>query len=106
MGLGLYYDPDGNPIDRDTWYERVLNQDDTRVALDRNGSTIVSTVWLGIDLGGAFRHDGPPLIYETMVFSDDEFDGRCERTPTRDAAKLAHLLMCKTVGVEITEGVS
>lgn len=67
-----YYDRQGNPITTDQWlqivgadmapphpYRRVARTNDV-------GGFDVSTVWLGID--HRFGGDGPPLIFETMVF--------------------------------------
>jgi hypothetical protein len=49
----------------------------------------VSTVWLGID--HRFGGDGPPLIFESMVFSKaggDELD--CKRFATLGDARTGH----------------
>lgn len=44
-----------------------------RVALDRVGIVEVSTVFLGLD--HSFRLEGPPVLYETMVFRPTAPDG-------------------------------
>lgn len=48
------------------WFERA----DRRVGLDEIGPFRVSTIFLGLD--HSFGR-GPPLIFETMVFTDDAF---------------------------------
>lgn len=51
----------------------------------------VSTVWLGLD--HSFEN-GPPLIFETMVFSEDGETLDMTRTSTEMEAKIAHAEMC------------
>ena len=59
-----------------------------RVALDGVGNYNVSTVWLGLDHQYG---EGPPLIFETMVFPDDSFvDSFCERYSTETEALDGH----------------
>lgn len=50
-------------------------------------STEISTVFLGLDHN--FYGDGPPLLFETMVFGGP-LDQYCERTATWHAAEQAH----------------
>ena len=67
--MSRYHDRDGRPIDLYEWAHLMEDQDYKRVQWDLvNGRWYVSTVWLGLDhnwWGGA------PLIFETMVFSQD-----------------------------------
>lgn len=85
----LYYDMDGQPMSLEAW-AAMLNDIDTRqLALDElpNGQR-VSTVWLGLDHSFG---NGPPLIFETMVFGGRyprDLDG--ERYATRDEALSGH----------------
>lgn len=62
-----YYDRDGTPLTLEQWasgYGRT--PDRRRVAEDTVDGYWVSTVWLGMN----HRYgDGPPLIFETMVFA-------------------------------------
>lgn len=51
--------------------------------------TFVSTVFLGLD--HSFSPDGPPLLYETMIFRDDEDDQEQWRYSTLEEAKAGHL---------------
>lgn len=62
-----YFDLDGHEISEEHFLALYAN---TKMRLFRqtnlpNGGR-VSTVWLGID--HSFTPDGPPLIFETMVF--------------------------------------
>src|SRR5580765_3912616 len=68
------YNRQGEPIS-EMEFNRLLGlevDDDLyrRVASTVVGSYWVSTVWLG--LNHRFLGDGPPIIFETMVFSNDE----------------------------------
>lgn len=65
------------------WYETA----DRTVAKSAVGPYRVSTVFLG--LNHAFG-DGPPLIFETMVFGPDSDDVWCERCSTWDQAEAQH----------------
>ena len=78
-----YYDIDGQPITMDEWAERFK---DNRVALEERGDVSVSTVWLGLDHQYG---DGPPLIFETMIFGG-EHDQDQWRYSTREGALAGH----------------
>lgn len=62
-----YYDRQGKPITMEEWAGLFgrLPYKIVRQELLRNGF-MVSTVWLGLD--HRWLPDGPPLIFETMVF--------------------------------------
>lgn len=60
--MSEYYDRQGNPISMDEWVNRFR---DNRVAYDEIDGITISTVYLG--LNHAFD-EGPPLIFETMIF--------------------------------------
>lgn len=84
--MSEWYDPDGNPIsDREVG---PLMRDPERkfVAKTHVHEVEVSTVWLGLDHSFG---DGPPLIFETMVFGGPH-DQYCERWPTKEAAQAGH----------------
>ena len=51
------------------------------------GDAAVSTVFLGLD--HRWEPDGPPVLYETMIFGG-EHDGDMDRYCTRDAAEAGH----------------
>ncbi len=51
------------------------------------GDVRVSTVFLGIDHN--WSREGPPILWETMVFGG-EHDDYCKRYPTPEEAKKGH----------------
>jgi hypothetical protein len=51
---------------------------------------MVSTVFLGIDHNFG---NGPPLLFETMVFGG-EYDGYCKRYSTWEEAEGGHKTAC------------
>ena len=62
---------------------------------------MVSTVWLGLDHN--YLGDGPPLIFETMVFRGKGRDRRAvdsilRRYTTKEEALGGHAETLKTVG--------
>lgn len=68
---------------------RFLQTADRRVALDFVGDHRVSTVFLGLDHN--WSQEGPPLIFETMVFADEGWDEQdCYRCSTYEEAELQH----------------
>ena len=87
MTLGLYYGFEGEPISRSEWTALFEDLDARQVAQTELDGARVSTVWLGLD--HRFGGDGPPLIYETMIFGGP-FDEQAWRWPNRDAALAGH----------------
>ena len=75
------------------WGEWHSNIDNRRVARDERGDVNVSTVFLGMDHQFG---EGPPLLFETMVFGG-KFDDECERYSTWDEAEAGHKAMCAKV---------
>jgi hypothetical protein len=65
------------------WFETA----DRVVAQTEIGATLVSTVFLGLDhqLG-----DGPPVLFETALFTDGEPEGARRRCATWDQAEAQH----------------
>lgn len=61
-----YYDRNGEPLELMAWAHLMKNLDYKRVAYTEVGDARVSTVWMGVDHG--IFGEGPPLIFETMVF--------------------------------------
>lgn len=57
------------------------------VADDTINDCRVSTVWLGTN---ASYDDGPPLLFETMIFKPDGSDTYCLRYTTWDQAIAGH----------------
>lgn len=81
-----YYNRQGQPITLDEWISE--NENSNRVALTWVGAARISTVWVGLDhrLG-----DGPPLIFETMVFGGHHRLGdQGERYSTEAEALAGH----------------
>lgn len=63
--MSLYYDRVGNPVDMMTWAKTIENPVDKIVRQEHVDGWFVSTVFLGLDHRFG---DGPPLIFETMIF--------------------------------------
>ena len=68
--LELFYNRDGSPIGLEEWCRRTVDREYLRI----DQTTLpdgkwVSTVWQG--LNHRFG-EGPPLIFETMVFTSQE----------------------------------
>lgn len=86
-----YYDRAGSPITMKQW--AGSRERDRRIALTDAGGYWVSTVWLGLDHSFG---DGPPLIFETMIFAGSErevadwAEEYCERYATEAAALAGH----------------
>lgn len=88
----IYYDRQGNPISRDegAW---LMEASDRKVAYDTLVAgefiTEVSTVYLVIN--HQWRSGAPPLIFETMIFSNDpDIDNYQWRYSTEEQAAAGH----------------
>lgn len=82
----------GNPVlepDMAEWGRFMEDADQRIVARDEIGDVTVSTVFLGVDHGWG---DGPPLLWETMVFGQRDADGDRPmwRYTSREAALAGH----------------
>jgi hypothetical protein len=76
------------PISDPLQWGRFFNEHDLRtVGRDEVGDVLVSTVFLGLDY--RFFGDGPPLLFETMMFGG-EFDQQPWRFATWDQAEAFH----------------
>lgn len=88
-------DDQGNPVPEPDiikwarWFEE--NADKRRVAFAIIGQCSVSTVFLGLDHSWG---DGPPLLYETMIFDGEGIDYQ-ERYSTREEALAGHAHACE-----------
>lgn len=99
MSFGKYIlDDDGNPqlepdlIKWAMWFEK--NLDGRRVAVTEIGEVKVSTVFLALDHGWG---QGPPVLWETMVFGG-EMDQEMNRCPgSREQAEAMHQDMVERV---------
>ena len=92
--MSLYYDRAGNPLTFDEALKpENWSMEARRVALDHTDIRTVSTVHL---IHNHRYNDGPPLIFETMVFDrwgEDAGIGRdyhCERYSTEAEAVAGH----------------
>jgi hypothetical protein len=65
------------------------------------GEAEISTVWMGIDHN--FSGEGPPIIFETMVF-DGEMDGYQWRYATEAEAIAGHDEVVERVRAKVTNG--
>ena len=85
-----YYDIDDSPLELMEWARKFETRTDPdgewRVGEDEIGEVSVSTVWLGLDHSFG---NGPPLIFETMIFGG-EHDGEEWRYSTKEQALLGH----------------
>ena len=91
---GLFRLKDKEPVSVDllTW-AKWCEKTDRSVAKTKKDRITVSTVFLGLDHQ---RGDGPPLLFETMVFGG-EFNGEMDRYSTWEEAEIGHKTMCEKV---------
>ena len=88
-----YYDRQGNPVEMMTWAKDFEDGDNRIVKQDYAGPWWISTVFLGLDHSFG---DGPPLIFETMVFAAEDgkvtsyADEYCERYTSEASALEGH----------------
>jgi hypothetical protein len=81
--VNRYYDRQGNLIPGSEW----SLADNTLLKTTVSEHFDVSTIYLGLDHNWG---DGPPLIFETMVFSDGPLNQDCERYTTEEQAREGH----------------
>lgn len=83
------------------WFEQFKNRIVAKTEISSN--IRVSTIFLGIDHG--FGDEGPPLLFETMVFGGPA-DSTMERYSTWNEAEQGHEAIVETVRFhEIVKGV-
>jgi hypothetical protein len=89
--VSRYYGMDGQPITLMEFVRMYETDDARRIGYDIRDGVTVSTVLLGLDHNWG---DGPPLIFETMIFGGehDEFQ---ERYSTREEAEEGHRRACE-----------
>lgn len=97
----MYYKLDENrnpvPIEDVLEWATVFaeNPDMKNVAKDDIDGHHISTVFLGLDHSWG---DGPPVLFETMVFSGDaDYDQFQDRYTTWDEAQLGHIFVCNCI---------
>lgn len=78
------------PVDEKTYSASgLMFSPDRTIARDElDDGSVVSTVFLGLD--HQFFSDGPPLLFETLVFPADDSEGLMYRTFSRTAALACH----------------
>jgi hypothetical protein len=89
--MSEWFDKQGRPMSIEQWQAKGHGY--RRIELDIVGPYRISTVWLGLNFQFG---DGPPLIFETMVFKDgDNLDPErdCERYSTESDAIAGHAAM-------------
>lgn len=84
--MSEYYNRDGERITQLAWAASF--DQDRQVASTLLGDVRVSTVWLGINHNWG---DGPPLIFETMIFGLADDDEVCWRYPSEIEALRGHI---------------
>jgi hypothetical protein len=92
----MYYDWTGRPISLGQWAR--LFEDERHISEDRIGDVDISTVWMGLDHN--FLANGPPLIFETMIFGG-VLDGECWRYATEREAREGHARAVELVRVAL-----
>jgi hypothetical protein len=95
-----YYAMNGRPMTQMEWARAF--EHDRHISLDyirlRGHMYRVSTVWLGLDHN--FWPGGPPLIFETIVFEDDDmggFENLMNRYSTLAEAERGHRMFVRAV---------
>lgn len=84
---GMHYDKEGRQITLRQWAKLFDHCGYRRLGDTHIGDYWISTVWLGLDHGWG---RSAPLIFETMVFKNDESDLDCRRYPTLAQAEEGH----------------
>lgn len=89
----MYFDRKGNPLTCLDWGDKFSDREYQVVKQETIGKYLISTVWVGLNMN-MFR-DGPPLIFETMIFFEqagnkNELCGYQERYSTEEEALIGH----------------
>jgi hypothetical protein len=84
--MDLYFDRQGQPISLEQW-QSLFEEDRTVALTDLGTQGTVSTVYLGLNYA---LGDGPPLIYETMMFGGPMDTLMLARYSTEEQAKAGH----------------
>lgn len=102
-----WYDRDGSLIDTETANELLGDAEYKRIGLtevashDRSVVHRISTVWLALDHN---HGDGPPLLFETMVFGEGSWtDQDCQRYSTELEARIGHSEMVALVAARVPD---
>jgi hypothetical protein len=112
----MYYNRQGEPIDRMTWGRLFEDLDYKVIAQHWVRGWMISTIWMGIDHG--FGLTSRPLLFETMIFppGDETEEGEGifsgmyqERYFTEDEAGGGHnralALICEKLGTDSVDDI-
>jgi hypothetical protein len=84
------YDRKGKPLEGKDFYNLFDNREYRTIAVTHGIADYrVSTVWLGID--HKYGGDGPPIIFETMIFGTGNLSEMQWRYSTEEQALQGHL---------------
>lgn len=87
--------PTDDAIEWGHWFETANRTVSNDLDEGDDGKTIrVSTVFLGLDHN--FGADGPPVLWETLVFGG-VLDGEMMRYSSKEAAAAGHQAICRRV---------
>lgn len=87
MRLSKYYDRDSNEISHDRFMELQAKESYRVVKQEEVNDFYISTIWLGLDHGFG---QSEPMIFETLVFTNDGIQGEMFRYSTLDQAVKGH----------------
>lgn len=100
MGIGKYIlDENRKPVREDDlfkWGEWMQTANRVVAKTKADDDVEVSTVFLGLDHN--FMDEGPPILFETMIFGG-EHDMYQDRYTTWEEAELGHLAAVRMLGV-------
>jgi len=82
-------------VDLLAWAEWIKNPENKRVAQTYIDDYRISTVFLGLDHN--YEEDGPPILFETMVFKGSDSDLDMDRYSTYSEAEQGHQRMVDKV---------
>jgi hypothetical protein len=96
--MDFYFQKDDGSVERvtdNTSEFAILNSIGKRIIQQTSqGDVTVSTVFLMFDHN--FRNDGPPILWETMIFGG-KHNGDTTRYISAKDAKLGHAIACQLV---------
>lgn len=75
----MYYDKTGKHISLMEWADLIENKEYCRIAETFCYKYRISTIWLGINYNFCNQNDEDKLIFETMIFCEDDKDEYHER---------------------------
>jgi len=101
---GFYFDRQGKPIELMDWACKVEDKKYKVILQEEIGDYFISTIWIGLCFISSERNK--PLIFETMIFSDDDDDlnNYQERYETEQQAIDGHNLAVMLVRSKILSG--